>query len=146
MCKHIIPPFHPNGNLPPGIHLATWREFSDRFGDTSHRRNLLRAALDALALAGCQLVYIDGSFVTAKAIPGDYDACWETTGVNRFDLDPVFLDFANRRAAQKAKYLGEFFPARMVEAGSGAVFLAFFQTDKTTGNSKGIVALELEPP
>lgn len=55
------------------------------------------------------------------------------------------LNFANRRAAQKAKYLGELFPAQ-VQAESRfpyRIFLDFFQTDKDTGNPKGIVAIDL---
>jgi hypothetical protein len=57
--------------------------------------------------------------------------------------DPVLLMFGNRRAAQKAKYLGELFPADMVEGGSALTFLNFFQGDKNTGKPKGILALDL---
>ena len=48
-------------------------------------------------------MYIDGSFVTVKREPGDYDACWDIDGVNAEALDLVFLDFSGRRAAQKGK-------------------------------------------
>lgn len=41
----------------------------------------------------------------------DYDAAWEMLGVDPYRLDPVLLDFSNSRAAMKAKYGGEFFPA-----------------------------------
>jgi hypothetical protein len=99
---------------------------------------------EALKRAGCRRAYIDGSFVTVKSEPGDYDACWEIEGVNVEALDPVFLDFSNRRAAQKLKYSGEFFPAQMPEGASGKVFLEFFQTDKETGRSKGIVGVDLQ--
>lgn len=57
--------------------------------------------------------------------------------------DPVLLRFDNTRAAQKAKYFGELFPADMVEGGSGMTFLNFFQRDKDTGRAKGILALDL---
>ena len=46
------------------------------------------------------------------------------------------------RAAQKAKYFGELFPAQMEEDGSGQTFLDFFQINKT-GKSKGIVRIHL---
>jgi hypothetical protein len=59
-------------------------------------------------------------------------------------LDEVFLDFSKGRIAQKRKYFGEFFPAQMPEGASGRVFLEFFQTDKETGRSKGIVGLILK--
>ena len=100
------------GNLPPGIHEATWSELTAAFGTTPRRLRLLaglRAALDSLRQAGCQRVYVNGSFVTAKPDPGDFDGCWEAAQVDPSRLDPVLLDFANRRRAQKAKYLGELF-------------------------------------
>jgi len=88
--------------------------------------------------------FLNGSFVTAKEIPGDYDACWDIEGVDPDILDPVFLDFTESRNAQKQKYLGEFFPAQMPEGISGVTFMEFFQLDKETGHSKGIVAIPLE--
>lgn len=142
----MIPPFDDSGNLPPGVHEATWDEFADRFGITPQRRALLAglySALQVLQSAGCRAVYIDGSFVTNKLVPNDFDACWDIEGVNPDQLDPVLLTFDDRRAAQKAKYLGELFPAQLTEGGSGGSFLAFFQVDKETGNPKGIVALDL---
>lgn len=42
----------------------------------------LLAACRNLAEAGCGLLLLDGSFVSAKAPPGDYDAAWETEGVD----------------------------------------------------------------
>lgn len=105
----VIPLVDPaTGNLPPGLHEATWEEIVERYGYTPHRLALLaglRAALDTLRQAGCGRVYLDGSFVTGKEVPNDFDACWEIDGVN-VDLlemlDPVLLDWSNRRAAQKA--------------------------------------------
>jgi len=104
----------------------------------------LKSALAALNAAGCRKVYIDGSFVTVKHEPGDYDACWDIEGVDVDSLDPVFLDFSNARRAQKRKYFGEFFPAQVPEGASGRLFLDFFQTDKETGKRKGIVGLNLQ--
>ena len=89
-------------------------------------------------------MYIDGSFVTIKHEPGDYDACWGIDGVNVDELDSAFLDFSKGRAAQKRKYRGEFFPAQMTEGASGKVFLEFFQTDKETAKPKGLVGLNLK--
>lgn len=134
------------GNLPPGIHIADWGEFTARFGTTPHRLRLLgglKAALDALHSAGCQRVYIDGSFVTAKQAPGDFDGCWDVTGVDPTLLDPVLLSFANLRVEQKTKFGGELFLADAMADPAGTRFLAFFQRDKQTGQPKGIVAIEL---
>ena len=143
----MIPPFEATGKLPPGIHQAEWKEFCQRFGSSRYRKNLLAGllrAIDALKAAGCQTIYLDGSFVTAKKIPGDYDACYSVNGIDFSRLDPVFHDFTNGRAAQKSKYGGEFFPAELPESISGLTFLDFFQVDKETTKLKGIVSLDLK--
>ena len=142
----MIPEFQPDGNLPPGIHWATWNEFILAFGTTPWRRRLLAglyAGLSLLKSAGCRTAYIDGSFVTSKADPGDYDACWETAGVTGALLDPVLLIFDQGRALQKAKFLGEFFPASSMANPAGDIFLDFFQVDKHSGAPKGIVAIDV---
>ena len=142
----MIPEFDEEGLLPPGIHRASWDEFTRRFGKTDQRRLLmagLDAALENLKGAGCQTVYVDGSFVTSKEVPNDFDACWEEAGVDPTVLDPVLLTFDPGRFTQKAKYLGELFPASAVANGDGFSFLEFFQTDKESGRPKGIVAIHL---
>ena len=137
------------GNLPPGIYLATWNDIVSRFGRTPHRQRLLaglEAALEPLRVAGCRRVYINGSFVTDKEVPGDIDVAWEPAGVDvvhLLELEPLFGDFSARRAAQKAKFLCEFFPASFAADLVGNTFLDFFQTDKHTGERKGIIALDL---
>lgn len=89
------------------------------------------------------MVYLDGSFVTAKQYPGDFDACWDIQGVDEEALDPVFWDFSNGRAAQKERFGGEFFPAQLPEGATGRAFVEFFQVNKVTGALKGIVAIRL---
>ncbi len=142
----MIPPFTARGLLPAGIHTAEWPEFVQRFGTTERRRRLLgglAAALTALQDAGCELAYIDGSFVTTKPVPGDFDACWGVQGVTPDLLDPIFLDFSNGRAAQKTRFGGELFPAELPEGLSGRTFLSFFQADRDSGAAKGVIALHL---
>ena len=127
-------------------HSRGWREeFAERFGGTPWRRHLLtglRAALEALQAARCQRVYVNGSFVTAKAEPADFDACWEADGVDPASLDPVLLDFSDHRRAQKDKFGGELFLAHGPADSSGHRFLDFFQRDRD-GRPKGIVAINL---
>ena len=103
----------------------------------------LRSVLENLEDAGCRTAYVDGSFVTAKELPKDFDACWEEEGVNPDLLDPVLLIFDPGRAMQKAKFLGELFPASFISGSEGLSFLDFFQTDRSTGERKGIVAIDL---
>ena len=142
----MVPAFDYTGKLPPGIYWVTWKELKLGFGFTPTRVQLLAGLRQALALlkrAGCRRVYIDGSFVTTKLQPGDVDACWAIEHVDPDKLDPVFLDFSHARAAQKARFRGEFFPADLPEGLTGKTFLEFFQTDKETGAPKGILALDL---
>jgi hypothetical protein len=99
---------------------------------------------DALHFAGCRTIYLNGSFVSDKPNPGDYDACWEPRGVNPARLDEVFLDFNDSRRKQKAKFGGEFFPSSAPASGS-QTFVSFFQIDKYTGDPKGILKISLPP-
>ena len=138
----MIPEWLTNGDLPPGVHFATWREIEDRLSFHPRRQRLLagfRRACEELRKAGCRLVYLDGSFVTWKKHPGDFDACWDVQNVD----DPVFWDFSRGRAAQKRRFLGEFFPAELPEGASGRAFVDFFQVNKLTGGQKGILAIRL---
>lgn len=132
------------GYLPTGIHPAGWAEIARRFAQNSHRDRLttgLYTALKNLSTAGCRTVLLDGSFVTERDLPRDYDGAWETAGVDPNKVDPVLLDFSNSRAAMKAKYGGELFPASAFAA-PGVLYRAFFLKDRS-GVSKGIVEIDL---
>ena len=131
--------------LPAGVHPASLAEIADLYGKNPVRRKQFEGlvnACQALSHAGCRFVYLDGSYVTGKPCPGDYDACWDPAGVSVENLDPTFLIFDNKREAQKLKYEGEFFPFSF-DAGNGQVFLEFFQTDRHSGKRKGILAIDL---
>jgi hypothetical protein len=130
--------------LPPGIHDSTLDEVFNRFAINRSRKlqyEGLITALDNLFRSGCSQIFLDGSYVTAKPIPADYEVCWDMRFVKPEFLDLVFFDFDNHRQKQKDKYGGEFFPAQLTEGMSGRPFLDFFQTDKYTGKQKGIVRL-----
>ena len=144
----MIPPFDAAGNLPPGVHAATWNELVARFGTTPRRLILLaglKEALDMLRAAGCRQAYVDGSFVTSKPDPGDFDGCWETDGVDPARLDPVLLTFDRYRRAQKARFGGELFFADAPADPAGTTFVEFFQRDRL-GQPKGIISLNLADP
>ncbi|MFN3931474.1 MAG: DUF6932 family protein [Brevundimonas sp.] len=131
--------------LPPGVHDVTLDEIAERFAQTPHRRWLFEGFLRVVAAleeAGCRYVYLDGSFTTAKEHPGDFDGCWDHAGMDFSRLDPVLKDFSGKREAQKAKYLGELFPAFAANGTSGS-FLDFFQNEKHCGLPKGILRIAL---
>lgn len=132
--------------LPPGAHMASLDDVAAAFATNAWRRELfdgLVLASGKLRSAGCPTLYLDGSYVTGKPRPGDFDACWDPTGVDPAKLDPVFLEFANGRAAQKAAFKGEFFPSSMLCVDVGQAFVDFFQLDRFTGKQKGIISISL---
>ena len=90
--------FMTNGVLSVGIHdVETWHELEGFLGFNQHRRELLTGLKQAcylLAKAGCKTVYLDGSFVTSKEFPNDFDACWDTTNIDWDNLDTIFLQVA----------------------------------------------------
>jgi hypothetical protein len=138
----MIPPFDPTtGYLPPGEHPATWQEVVDRFGWTPKRKHLLsglrRMAMN-LHQAGCRFFLLDGSFVTAKDEPGDYDACCDFSNI---DVSVVDDRFAGTRLEMKLEYFGELF-AEQTEAIAGYTFREFFQSDRD-GAPKGVILLNL---
>lgn len=131
--------------LPSGLHDATLIEVEERFATNQFRRHLfkgLRNACNALRKAGCKVVYIDGSFVSNKPKPNDFDVCWDPIGVDANKLDLVFFEFKDSRSSQKRKYFGEFFPSSALADGV-APYVDYFQKDKETGEKKGIVRVLL---
>ena len=134
-----------SGRLPPGEHVASWDEVVERFGWTERRRRLLDGlaeAIELLAEAGCRKIWLNGSFVTAKDEPGDFDAVWDPDGVDTSRLDPIFFDLADQRRQQKQRFGGELFPD-WIESGSGLRFAEFFQRDRN-GTPKGIIVIHLQ--
>jgi hypothetical protein len=121
-------------------------EIVERFGWTPWRRRLLDGlaeSLDLLAEAGCRRVWLNGSFVTAKEEPGDFDAVWDPEHVDDDALDPIFgpLGLLDGRRLQKERFGGEWFP-NMTERASGVAFANFFQRDRSS-LPKGIVVLDV---
>jgi hypothetical protein len=136
----------PHRILPPGVHWGTLDEVRQQFGGSGRRAWLMEGVIavsHALKRAGCTRMYLNGSFVTEKENPDDFDGCWDPAGVKVDLLDPVLLDFSNGRAAQKLKYRGEMFIASGLNSPM-TTFLDFFQVEKLTGVAKGIVGLRLD--
>src|SRR5580700_10897259 len=101
------------GYLPVGVYPMEWGCFSSRFTWNPRGRFLwegLYRALVNLRNAGCGAVIVDGSFVTSKDQPADYDAAFDPVGVNGSLVDPVLLRHDDERKAMKAKYFGDVFP------------------------------------
>lgn len=146
-CEKVIPEFDENGNLPPGIHFCEWDEFKDRFATNFTRQRMidgLELAMRQLQAAGCRTIYINGSFVTSKERPGDFDACWDPEDVDYDYLRknaPRLLNHLDRNA-QKSQYKGELFRSAQPVGDYGLTSLEFFQRDRPL-NPKGIIAIDL---
>src|SRR5690606_12368095 len=73
-----LPPFRGEGYLPAGEHVVTFAGLERRFGGTARRQALLgqlRSLVEVVERVGGgeAEVLIGGSFVSAKAAPGDLD-------------------------------------------------------------------------
>jgi hypothetical protein len=144
----MIPEWTSNGVLPPGIHAATLDEVAQHLVTNHHRLDLfqgLKKLLKHLKEAGCQLAYLDGSYVTSKYRPNDYDLCWDPKYVDIDKLNPCLLDFSIfGRKRMKFLYLSsDIFIATNTEQSSGLTFLDFFQHD-SEGRKKGIIKIRLQ--
>jgi hypothetical protein len=132
--------------LPPGIYDATLEETAHRFAFNARRVGLFQGfkqAYRSLRGAGCNGVYLDGSYVTDKPHPGDFDGCWDPTGVDPTKLHPVLLDFSEGRKQQKLIFGGELLPSSPDPDGR-IPFVGFFSVDRETGGTKGVVRI-IEP-
>ena len=97
-----------------------------------------------LKAAGCRTIYINGSFVTNKTYPNDFDACYDRDDID-FDYlrinSPRLFNYSDR-AAQKSMYRGEIFLSEQPVGNYHETSIEFFQRDRNK-NKKGIVAIDL---
>lgn len=146
----MLPAFDARGNLPAGIHEASWEDVVARFGTSPERRLLLvqlRAALDALAAVGCRRAWLDGSFVAdverqLGRPPGDVDVGWDLAGADLrrlATLAPALHPLHGSREERRRRFGGDYVAmAAPLEVGA----LAGFQRDRA-GRAKGIVLVRL---
>lgn len=76
--------------------------------------------------------------------PGRLRRVLEESDVDPLLLDPVLMDFSERRRAHKERFGGELFPATMPAGPGYADFLDYFQHARATNAPKGIVAIDLK--
>ena len=96
-----------NFNLKQGEHETTWIEFSKLSGFTWRCRKIVRRMRPMLLHmrdVGCNFVNIDGSFVTSKINPNDFDGTWDPEGVDVTKLDPIIKN--EDKFSMKEKYFG----------------------------------------
>lgn len=141
--------FNTYGYLPEGIHTVTWEHFEKEFGFSPRRQILMKGlyeVIQVLKQCGCEAIFIDGSMVTDKLEPDDWDACFKGNGevikqLYAIDADLV-LDDSAKRDRQKAKYKGELYPP-YAQAERDVCYIDFFQRVKGCKRKKGIIKIEL---
>jgi hypothetical protein len=76
--------FDTHGNLPKDISL-TPIEFEKHFGYNPKRKKLIKSLFEIaikFAEVGCEIMYVNGSFVTNKKLPGDVDVAFDISEVD----------------------------------------------------------------
>lgn len=140
----MIPNYDKHGNLPPGIWDATIEEARDRFANKSARRALLFEALGEvlkiLSNANCTEIYLNGSFITDTEEPGDYDLCYDPTGMKATDRWREFLKLTMDE--RKKRHLGDIF-INWPQPPFFTSHVDLWQTDRDN-NLKGIIRIKLE--
>jgi hypothetical protein len=144
----VLPEFGPEGDLPPGVHIANWQVFLSRFGAATPRRIWLSGRLRALvelATASGKLrrVFIWGSFVTAKPAPRDVDILLIMDADFEVEQTVVPAQIVFDSVRSKLQFESDVFWAR---ASIGdeilELWLETYQTSRTF-RKRGIVELEL---
>jgi hypothetical protein len=139
----VIPDFDTNGNLPPGVHKASLAEVEHRFAHNATRKALfvgLARVVAILSEAKCPEVHLDGSYITTKEEPDDYDLCFEPTGLKATEELRKFL---SNKEGRKTEYLGDIF-VRMPEPPYYVDHVTHWQKDGRNDDIiKGILKIEL---
>ncbi len=107
-----IPALTQEGYLPAGEHLCEFTEFEDTFAHNEHRAVLLAKLRDFLQfLDGEGLAlpyYLDGSYSTDKAFPGDIDFVLDCTEASGDQIRAAFLLLTTRQEEFKKVYQVDF--------------------------------------
>ncbi|MGH9365940.1 MAG: DUF6932 family protein [Thermoanaerobaculia bacterium] len=141
----MIPHLTREGRLPPGLHETTLEEVRRRFGSGNPIRERLMKGLSAVVSrarrAGAKRLYLDGSFVTDKKDPGDWDAALLVpVGFNSASLDAAAL--VDRERIRK-DHGGDLFvifedDAEILDYYVGQVFAR-----ERSGSEKGLLVIRL---
>lgn len=148
MCdpETMLPEFNEDGNLPPGIHHATFSEVIERFGGrtslislkrqtvTQHLVQLYEFVKD-FAIGTC----IDGSYVTSKLEPGDVDLVLDLPS------DFVFTTTIERKMKQfqEKMHIFRFIRGLEVHEQAREQIVDGFIQDRPGKPPKGIVYVEM---
>jgi hypothetical protein len=146
----VIPDFLENGYLPEGIYEVTLQEVIEKFCFSKKRKKLIEGLKNLInTCLQCQvnILYIDGSFVSQKLQPQDYDACYDTDHPDREVVFAKALEsiLESDSEMQKRYFGGEIYYAHLKQCfGDFSTVLERFQICKEDGKTKkGIVKIKL---
>jgi hypothetical protein len=141
----MLPALNEHGDLPPGVHAASWAEIERRFGSGSGARVRAMATLKhlhelAARTGALRAFYVFGSFVSAVANPRDIDVVLVMAPGFRFEDCPRESQTLFSHADAEARYGASIFWLREGMLGKQAMreFLRAWQT-KRNGSVRGIL-------
>jgi hypothetical protein len=140
-----LPDFNANGDLPPGVHRASWTEVMDRFGEKTGQREVCTRRLahicELARRTDClQRLVIFGSYVTAKGNPNDVDVILIMDDAFRLENSPMESRALFDHAVSQARYGASIFwmrPALLIGE-TVEQFIEYWQI-KRGGGQRGIV-------
>lgn len=146
-----LPEFRDDGWLPEGHYAASWEEVIDRLGGSPGSlrgqvaRNLLSWKDEVKARGVSGWLLLDGSFVSAKEDPSDFDALLvideETRKILENDIEARrLLDYSECK--NRGFDLLYYFAATVRDYPS-LVGLDLWDRDKRTGKLKGVLEVSL---
>ena len=147
-----LPAFREDGWLPEGHHAATWQEVALRFGgEAGSRRAAILSSLlrwrDAVVAKGMAgLVILDGSFISSKEAPGDFDLffLYDEAAEALLRTDPEARLLTDHQACQTLGFQGDVFalPASLQKFSPTLSGLDMFDSDRQ-GTPKGVVEVTI---
>lgn len=142
-----IPTHDPvTGYLPPGVHRATLEECQARFCWSRRREKLwgsLLFGVEGLLSLNVQRIWIAGSYVTAKARPGDIDLVFvKPSGWS--DSSAGLFSSLNRKKLKADREIDLWpMPSYQPSVSGPISILEFFASD-SSGTPKGMILVTVE--
>lgn len=143
----MLPSLNENGDLPPGIHPATWTEVAGLFGIGSETRvralARLRYVHELAARTGkLKRFYVFGSFVSSTPEPNDIDVVLVMSADFKLEESPRESRTIFSHADAQARYGASIFWVREGML-PDALMQEFFETwqIKRDGSKRGIVEI-----
>ena len=143
-----LPAFREDGWLPEGHYAATWQEVVLRFaGEPDSPRAVILSSLlkwrDAVRTSGMAgLVILDGSFISSKETPGDFDLVFSYDEATEALIrnDPDARKLTDYQACRALGFLGDIFalPASLQKFSPMLSGLNMFDFDRQ-GKPKGVI-------